>query len=161
MKTLFVLRHAKSSWDNPGLSDFDRPLNKRGLHPAPMMGKVLRKRGAKLDLAVSSPAERALQTARLVLESHGSDVELKLDPRIYEAGKETLLQVVKSFPSDAGVVLLVGHNPGMEDLIELLTGEVQRMPTAALAKITFDVLTWEEAEKRKGKLAWVARPKDL
>src|SRR5215813_5144209 len=117
MKTLFVLRHAKSSWDNPNLADFDRPLNERGLAAAPFMGRVLRTKGYRPELILSSPAERARTTAALFKAGAGLDSPLEYDDRIYEASPQKLLKVVSKVADDKNSLMVVGHNPGMEGFI--------------------------------------------
>jgi phosphohistidine phosphatase len=161
MKTLLLLRHAKSSWKDAGLRDFDRPLNKRGLKAARLMGRFMRRQKMKLNLVLSSPAERARQTAALVLEASKLSVELRYDERIYEASVRVLLEVVSQIEEDADLVLLVGHNPGMEGVLEFLTGEVRRMPTAALACISLDVDKWSKVRERTGRCEWLVKPKEL
>jgi phosphohistidine phosphatase len=161
MKTLLLLRHAKASWDDASLRDFDRPLNSRGLKAASLTGEFISKQGLRPDLVISSPAERAGRTAALVLEAARLSVELHFDERIYEASVPLLLEVVSQIDAAANTVLLVGHNPGMEGLLESLTGEVRRMPTAALARIGLDVDEWSEAGERTGRLQWLMKPKEL
>lgn len=161
MKTLLLLRHAKSSWDNPSLRDFERPLNERGLRAAPLMGRFISQRGLRPDLVVSSPAERARQTAALVLEAAGLAAPLRFDARVYEASAARLLEVVSQTEEPAAALLLVGHNPGMEELIELLTGETRRMPTAALARVTLDADTWAGLGEGAGRLEELTKPKEL
>jgi phosphohistidine phosphatase len=161
MKILFLLRHAKSSWDDPNLSDFDRPLNKRGLKTAPKMGAVMRKRKLQPDLILSSPAARAKETTRLVCEAAGLTTEVQYDQRIYEASVDRLLKIVSLIDESANTALLIGHNPGFEELLTALTGESQRMPTAALAYIELEVEKWSNVSAGSGKLAWLVKPKDL
>src|SRR5260370_42649723 len=108
MKTLLLLRHAKSSKDDPSLNDFDRPLNERGRKDAQGIGKYIRKQKIKPDLVISSPAERARQTIELVLKSAGLKIELKFDKRIYEASVRSLLNVVSQIEDTANAVILVG-----------------------------------------------------
>jgi phosphohistidine phosphatase len=160
MKTLLLLRHAKSSWKTGNVKDFDRPLNQRGLKAAPQVGKSLRKRKLKLDLVLSSPAERARQTAQLVLESARLNVELRYDERIYEAGAARLLEVVSQIEDGANVAVLVGHNPGLEDLLKVLTGEERHLSTAALACIELNVEKWSKVRAGIGRLEWLAKPKE-
>jgi phosphohistidine phosphatase len=133
VKRLLLLRHAKSSWDNPARADFERPLNERGRRAAPLVGRFMREQQLRPDLILCSPAERARQTAALVAEAAGLDAPLRYDERIYEATAARLVEVVTQTEETAGELLLVGHNPGMEELLELLTGEARRMPSAALA----------------------------
>ena len=161
MKTLLLMRHAKSSWDDPSLRDFDRPLNKRGLRAAPLMAAHLRRKKLRPGLVVASPAERAKQTASLVVEHAGLTAELRHDERIYDADLPRLLEVVSQLDAGAEEVLLVGHNPGMEELLTHLTGAQERMPTAALARLELDVEAWADVRPGCGRLAWVVRPKEL
>jgi len=161
MKTLLLLRHAKSGWKDNGLGDFDRPLNQRGLKAAPAMGKLLRKRKLQPDLVLSSPAERARQTTQLVLESADLKTELRYDERIYEAGVARLLEIISQIDDEADVAMLVGHNPGFEDLQEALTGEAHDFPTAALACIELNIEKWNKVRAGAGRLEWLATPKEL
>ncbi|HEV2761488.1 MAG TPA: histidine phosphatase family protein [Pyrinomonadaceae bacterium] len=161
MKTLLLLRHAKSSWDDPSLRDFDRPLNKRGKRAAPLMAAHMRRKKVRPSLVVSSPAERAKQTALLVSEHAGFASPPRFDERIYDAELSTLVEVVSQLDDSADEVLLVGHNPGMEELLTHLTGAQERMPTAALARLELDVERWADVRAACGRLAWVARPKEL
>ena len=161
MKTLFLLRHAKSSWKDDNLDDFERPLKKKGLGDAQLMGKLIRQREIGLDLVISSSAERARQTAQLVLMSAGLQVEVRYDDRIYEAGMRRLLTLVSRLDNQANSVMLVGHNPGFEDLLKTLTGEIHSMPTATLAGIEFDVDDWGQIKARSGRLTLLLTPKEL
>lgn len=162
MKRLLLLRHAKSSWAEAGLADFERPLNERGRRAAPLVGLYLRKQKIQPELILSSPAERARQTASLVVESARlQSARLRFDERVYEATAARLLEVVSQAEDDAAEVLLVGHNPGMEELLELLTGEVRRMPTAALARVSLPIEKWGKVRERTGRLEWHVTPKEL
>lgn len=160
MKKLFVLRHAKSSWDDSNLADFDRPLNGRGLNAAPFMGELIARKSLMPDLFLSSPAKRASQTAALVKESSGSNAELRFDERIYEASPNTLCQVITEIDDANDSAMIVGHNPGMEGLIRLLTGSSEPMPTAALASIDLNVKSWGEVSAGSGRLVQLIRPKE-
>lgn len=161
MKKLLLLRHAKSSWDDAGLADFDRPLNGRGRKAAPVMGHFMRERQLRPDLIISSPAARARETLALVLEASGIKTELRYDERIYEATAGRLLEVINGVEDDKQEVMLVGHNPGFENLLERLTGESLRVPTAALARIALDADRWIEAGAHGGRLEWLVKPKEL
>lgn len=161
MKTLLLLRHAKSSWDDPELQDFERPLNQRGRRAAPLIGRFMRQEGFVPDLILCSPAERARQTIALIIEAAHLEGELRYDERIYEASAESLFEVVSQAEDRFAVLLLVGHNPGMEDLLLLLSGETQHMPTAALAAITFDTEKWSKIKEHKGHLESLTTPKEL
>lgn len=160
MKTLYILRHAKSSWSDPDLADFDRPLNDRGNTAAPFMGKVIGENGFNPELILSSPAVRARQTAELVIGSAPLPGELKFDDRIYEASPQTLRTVASEISDDVGSAMIVGHNPGMEGFIRYLTGELQPMPTAALAVIHLNIDKWRDVGGNSGRLSKVFRPKD-
>jgi phosphohistidine phosphatase len=160
MKTLYLLRHAKSSWDDASLSDFERPLNERGRRTAPFMGELMKRRGLSPDVIVCSPAERARETARLVRDSGGMSSEIDFDPRIYEASPDDLLKVVSGLNGKYTSAMLVGHNPGIEAFIHYLTGHIERMPTAALAVIELDIEKWDEIGDRCGRLMSIIRPKD-
>jgi phosphohistidine phosphatase len=161
MKILFVLRHAKSSWDNPNLADFDRPLNERGLAAAPFMGRVLSTKGYRPELILSSPAERARMTAALFKAAAGLDSPLEYDDRIYEASPHKLQKVASKVADDKNSLMIVGHNPGMEGFIKLLTNRSEAMPTASIGVIELDIDSWSEIGPATGKLIEVLRPKEV
>lgn len=161
MKRLLLLRHAKSSWDDTSMADFDRPLNARGRQAAPFMGKLIALEKMMPDIIVSSPAKRAVETAELIKNNGGLNANIRFDERIYEATTETLRQVISSFDDSAQSVLLVGHNPGFEGILNYLTGKALSMPTAALAIIEFEVDSWSDLKPSKGTLERLLRPKDL
>jgi phosphohistidine phosphatase len=161
MKTLLLLRHAKSSWDNPSLRDFERPLNERGLKAAPLIGRYLRQEKIRPELILCSPAERARQTLALVLDEARLAPRLRYDERIYDASVARLVEVVGQADDDAETVLIVGHNPGMEELIAHLTGDTRKMATAALACISLDIEKWSKVREGSGKLDWLIKAKDL
>jgi phosphohistidine phosphatase len=161
MKTLFVLRHAKSSWDNSRLSDFERPLNDRGEETAPFMGKVMARKHFKPDLIMSSPAERAKQTAKLSRKAAKLDCPLEFDERIYEASPQALRKVVSETANDKNSLMIVGHNPGMEGFVRLLTGKEEAMPTASLAVIELDIDDWKDIAPAAGMLVEILRPKEI
>lgn len=125
------------------------------------MGELMSKRGWVPDIFLSSPAERAVQTARLVLDSSGFGSSLILDDRIYEASPQSLKQIVSGLNEDLGSAILVGHNPGIEGLIGLLTGENGSMPTAALAIIDIEKESWAESFKSLAVLVEIVKPKEL
>lgn len=165
MKNLFLLRHAKSSWDDPRAADFDRVLNERGRKAAPLVGKYLREQGIKLDLIVCSPAMRTRQTIEAVRAASRIDCELRFDERIYAATVNRLLEVVSEIDDKYNSVLIVGHNPGLQELVEALTGEARQMPTATLAKIELEIATWRDVltggSATRGCLMLFVKPKDL
>jgi len=161
MRTLYLLRHAKSSWKDQTLRDFDRPLKGRGRKAAEQMGQVLAEEKLKSPLVISSPAVRARETIELVLESAGFKLKPRFEERIYEADVRTLLEVVESIPDSAETAIMVGHNPGFENLLTDLTGDNQHMPTCALAKIEVDVASWSEVSEESGRLEMFVTPKEL
>ncbi|MCB8959742.1 MAG: histidine phosphatase family protein [Ardenticatenales bacterium] len=142
MKTLLVLRHAKSSWSNQNLSDFERPLNEKGRYDAPRMGRWIKHQDMTPELIISSAAERALTTAELVALASGYDEELKVTRQFYLASPGTYIQALRSLADNYERVMVVGHNPGMEDLVEALTGLTTGMPTAAVACIELPITSW-------------------
>ena len=160
MKKLYLMRHAKSSWTDSGLADFDRPLNERGLNAARNMGKRLAGRGHIPDAIISSPAKRAAATAALINEAGEFGIDIVFERRIYEAGAETLLTVVAGADDAAENLMLVGHNPGTETLIYLLTGKEEPMATAAIAEIDLDIGSWKSIRPAAGRLLTIMRPKD-
>jgi len=161
VKTLLLLRHAKSSWVDQGVDDFDRPLAPRGLEAAPRMGKELKNLDLLPDLVVCSPALRARQTFEAFARAAGLKTEPVYEKRIYEASAERLHSLARAFPESRQRVLMIGHNPGFENLITLLTGRCERMPTAALACIRCSADTWKDVEEHEAYLQWLLRPKEL
>jgi phosphohistidine phosphatase len=161
MKTLLLLRHAKSDWDDPSLRDFDRPLAARGERDAPRIGKALRKRGRLPDLIISSPAARAKATIEAVIKTARVNLEIQFDETVYGASSAELMKVIRRLPDGSSCALLVGHNPGFEDLVGRLSGSHERMPTAALACIEFRTDHWNAVNDGEGKLLWLLTPKHL
>lgn len=166
MKMLLILRHAKSSWKFSGVSDHDRPLKKRGMRDAPRMGWLLREEDLLPDLILSSTATRARKTAELVAEKSGYEGELEYRSDFYGAGPEDYINALCSLTNEYTRVMVVGHNPGLEELLELLTGEAERLPTAALAQVALPIHTWRELSDIEessldGKLVNLWRPRDL
>ncbi len=155
------MRHAKSSWDDASLSDFDRPLNDRGLRTAPFMGKLMHEKGFEPAIILSSRAERAKQTTLMVKDVGRFSCEIQFDDRIYEAGPNGMRQVVSEIDDAHVSAMLVGHNPGIEGFVRFLTGDLEPMPTAALAVIDLDIDKWNEINDGCGKLQNIYRPKDL
>ena len=161
MKRLYVLRHAKSSWDDSSLADYDRPLNERGKETAPFMGSVMRERGYLPDVVLASPAKRAAKTAKLTMETAGFNREITFVEQIYEASPQTLAKVLSGVDDTANAAMIVGHNPGMEGVIRFLTGESEAMPTAGLAVIDLNIDKWSDISHETGKLVEVLRPKEI
>lgn len=147
MKTLLLVRHAKSSWDRPGLDDHDRPLNARGLRDAPEMGRRLAERGLIPDRILSSTALRAQTTAQLIADAFGYDADrIVLDERLYAASDDEVLRVIREIDGDIGTAMVVGHNPETVSLARRFSRDVHEMPTCAVAEFTFDVDAWYELE---------------
>lgn len=147
MKTLMLVRHAKSDWGQPGLADHDRPLNDRGLRDAPAMGARLRERGSVPDAIRSSTALRAQTTANLIARELGLDAaSVELDERLYGSSPQTILRVVAELDDALGRAMIIAHNPGMADLAYDLTGSIGEMPTCAVLELDFDVDEWAELE---------------
>ena len=162
MLTLLLLRHAKSSWKDTDLDDHDRPLNKRGKRDAPRMGQLLRDEHLLPDLIVSSSAKRARRTAELVAEASGYRGETRLTCDAYDASAAQLLAVVQSFPGTAQRVMLVGHNPGLEELLEQLTGQYRPLSTAALARLEIPCEKWSEINtETRANLQHLWQPREL
>ena len=161
MKTLLVLRHAKSSWNDSSLDDRERPLNARGRGDAPRVGDLLRGKGLTPDLIITSDAVRAHTTAQAVSEAAGVAADILVDPRLYLAGPQDIIAVLQSVADDnVRIVLLVGHNPGLEELVAQLTGVAEDLPTAALVKLTVPIETWAELSISTGAtLVDIWRPK--
>lgn len=155
------MRHAKSSWDNPAWSDFERPLNERGLKAAPLMGGVMKKNNFNPALILSSPAKRAAQTATLVKEAANIKSEIRFDERIYEASLTRLLEIIIEQDNKIKSLMMFGHNPGFEALVRHLTGKLEPMPTAALAVIDLEISKWSELHSSPGKLRMLIRPKEI
>lgn len=161
IKHLFLLRHAKSSWDDPSLDDFDRPLNDRGKKAAPLMGRIMRERDVQPDLILCSTAKRTKQTAKLVAESAKLKSPIVFTDEIYEASTEALLDIIKAQEASVESILMIGHNPGLSELLMELTGEYEHFPTAALAKVALEVDKWKSIKGGAGQLKWILRPKEL
>ena len=143
------------------MRDFDRPLDERGRIEAELIGRFLEERGVKTDLILSSPALRTRETVAIVTTTAGLVVELQLDQRIYEAGLAALIEVISEVDTGKDVVLLVGHNPGMEILIERLTGRAASMASGTLAKILLNADSWTNAFDEQGELESLVKPNDL
>jgi phosphohistidine phosphatase len=150
MKTLFLIRHAKSSWDNTALPDKDRPLDDRGKRDAPKMGKRLAKRDVKPDLILSSPAMRALTTAEIIAKKLDYKLEdILVDDRLYASEADDLLNVIHELGDKLELVMLFGHNPELTELAHRLSSEITHLPTSAVAEFTFATKSWSSIGKAK------------
>ena len=170
MKRLAILRHAKSSWNDPHLEDFNRPLNERGWKSARRVGRELEKRGVKFDLIIASPAARVRETIDGLTEKLKLNVEIRFEPRMYAASEETLLSIVREIHESSHAPLLVGHNPGLQQLIvalahngrdDLRSSVEQKFPTAALATLELSAHRWIDVKPDSGKIADLILAKEL
>lgn len=162
MKTLLILRHAKSSWKRAESSDHDRPLNSRGKRAAPRMGKLLKQEKLVPDAILSSTAERARATAEAAAEACGYEGMLQLSLDLYLAEPETYVQVLHGVGDDCERVMVVGHNPGLEQLLDALTQEGDVLPTAALAQVELPIKRWRDLDSdTEGTLVNLWRPREL
>jgi phosphohistidine phosphatase len=161
MRTLLILRHAKSSWKDASLPDHERPLNKRGRRDAPRVGRRLRDEGLTPDLILCSTARRARDTAEAVAEASGYEGEIESRPDLYMADSDAYLHALRGLPDDYERVMVVGHNPGLEELLEALTGEVEALPTAALAQVELGLRRWRDLDdESEGRLVSLWRPRE-
>jgi phosphohistidine phosphatase len=170
-KTLYLLRHAKSGWDDPVARDFDRPLNKRGEKAARTIGQWMAANGVTFEQVIASPAVRVIDTLDGVWAGYGRKMEPTWDRRIYLASSATLLDVLREVSDEHDSVMMVGHNPGMEDVVfdlvpddgsSPLREEVEvKYPTAALVQLDIDIDSWSDIGKPVALLKRFVRPRDL
>ena len=162
MKTLLIMRHAKSSWNFPELSDYDRPLNKRGNRDAPRMGKHLHQDGLVPDRILTSSAKRARKTASKVAKALGYTGKVKELDALYDTVLGAYFKTLQVLSDKYQCVMVVGHNPTMEQLVSHLTGHITQMPTAALVHIELPIESWEAFDLyTKGTLVNLWTPKTL
>lgn len=162
MKTLLILRHAKSSWDNPDLADYDRPLNKRGKRDAPRMGNHIFEQGLVPDQILTSSAKRARKTANKVAKACSFAGKIKRIDKFYHAPIGVYLETLQTVSEKHQCVMVVGHNPTMELLVRQLTKEIATMPTAALAHIELPIQNWRMLDiNTRGILVNLWKPKTL
>lgn len=170
VKTVFFLRHAKSSWDDPSLADYDRPLAERGRKTAPVMGSYMRRAGFLPEKVVCSGARRARETLDAVAGPWPDRPPVEIRDEIYHGGSDVLLQLLRTLPDTLGSVMVVGHNPALEELALALAphGEpearrrmAEKYPTGALAVVDLRVETWKQVRKGMGYLRVFVRPRDL
>ncbi|MEA3012767.1 MAG: phosphohistidine phosphatase [Sphingomonadales bacterium] len=168
MKTLTLLRHAKSGWDAPVARDFDRRLNARGRKAARAMGREMKRLGLGFDLILASPAARITETLTELAQGYGGAVATDFDEHIYLASAETLLGIVRAADDAHERLLIVGHNPGMEQLALLLAAGgalrdriAAKYPTGALAELRFEGPGWRDVTAGAGRLERFIRPRDL
>ncbi len=161
MKTLLLMRHAKSDWGAQYSSDFERPLNQRGQRDAPRVAAFLASRQLLPEIIITSPALRARQTAETIARERTFAGQMRQDRRIYLASPSMLMEVIQNLPKEVEKAMMVGHNPGMEDVIALLCGGNVRMPTAAIASLRLHTSSWSEVGPHDAHLQWLIKPKIL
>ena len=170
MKQLAILRHAKSDWGNPGQTDFERPLNKRGRKAAKKVGRELKRRGLAFDQIVCSPATRAKETVERFENGYESLPPVSFEPKLYMCSTGTLIDIICGLPDDRQIVMIVGHNPGFHDIVLRMTradGNGMRdkvganYPTGAFALIDFPVDRWADVEPGSGEIREVIFPREL
>jgi phosphohistidine phosphatase len=162
LKSVLLLRHAKSSWKQPELADHDRPLNKRGKRDAPLIGRLLKRKDLVPENIISSTAIRARATAEAVAKASGYKGEIVLNKSLYAAGPDAYLNIMHDLSDEYARALIIGHNPGLEELVEMLTGEIHLMPTCSLAHVKIRVDKWSDIDNKiKGKVAGIWRPREL
>ncbi len=162
MPALYVLRHAKSDWTGPDTSDFERPLNKRGVKDVPRVGRALQRTGLLPQRVITSPAARALATAEGIAARLTPAPEVVPDERLYHAAPHALSAVVAEFGAGAECVMAVAHNPGMEEWIGMLCGGAAvRLPTGGLARVALEIRDWSELKGALGELEWLVTPRLL
>lgn len=161
-KQLLLIRHAKSDWGSLALKDFDRPLNARGFFNAPEMGKRWLQKNIFIDAFVSSPAMRAITTAKLIAIEIAFDTEKIIkNPSVYHATQQQLLSLVNKFDNNFNSIALVGHNPGLSEFANYLTNsDNYNLPTCAMVLITFDTDNWDEVSGGTGEVSWFDYPKN-
>ncbi len=159
MKRLYLVRHAKSSWKDTTLDDFERPLNKRGLNDASFMGSILNTKKLSADIIFSSPAMRAKQTAKLINEQFTSPLKITYDENIYEATLDSLEDIVRNIDNQYESVFLFGHNPNFNMFVERYLDINENIPTCGVVGIEFDIDNWDEINPKKGNLLFFEYPK--
>jgi len=161
MKTIYLVRHAKSSWKYPDLDDFERPLNKRGRKSAPFMGTVLKKLKVAPDLIISSPANRASMTARIIADKIGYPLEkIRYSESMYEFSANALIDVVKHLDEVVNKAMLVGHNPALTELSNYIGDQpISNIPTSGVFCADLDIPSWVKISDHCGKLKFFEFPK--
>jgi phosphohistidine phosphatase len=150
MKKLFLVRHAKSSWDFSDLTDLERPLSDRGKKDAPLMGQILKAKAVKPDLLLSSPANRALNTALIIAQEIGYNKNIHVHNKVYHAYGPDLWAIVKTLPEEISSLMLFGHNPSFTEFAnELSQMYIDNLPTCGVFAVAWQVNKWSEI-KRKG-----------
>lgn len=162
MKRLLIMRHAKSSWKDEKLTDHERPLKKRGKQDAEKMGKLLKNKKIVPDIVLSSSATRAKETAEIITQAMKYKNNIVYVDALYMAEPTDILSIINDLSADAKTVMVIGHNPGSEALVQILTGKVESLPTGSIAYVTAKIKNWKDIIKSEDvKLKNLWRPKDL
>jgi phosphohistidine phosphatase len=162
MKKVFLMRHAKSSWKEANIPDHDRPVKKKGEKDVKEMAKMLRHKKHLPDYILCSSAERAKQTAIIFKKASSCEGEIEYSDKLYMAEVPDLIAALKDAPKKTKTVMVIGHNPGLEALLQTLTGKVETLPTSSIAYISLPIEKWSELNSEvEGKLKKLWRPKDL
>lgn len=162
MKTLLIMRHAKSSNKDADITDHERPLNKRGKLAAPRIGRLLKEEGLIPDFILSSSAKRARLTAEAVADQSGYGGEIQVSTDLYATGPGAFIRAFQFIPDECTRALVVGHNPGLEELLELLTKQVKTLPTGGIVQIDLPIQSWKElSETTQGNMIYFWKPREL
>jgi len=161
MKTLYLIRHAKSSWNYPELEDFERPLSKRGRESALLMGTILKKLKAAPDLVISSPANRTAMTARMLADAiHYPLDKIQYSETLYMADENVLIQVIKNMSDSVKRAMLIGHNPGLTGLANTIGDQpIENIPTGGVCCMDLKMTSWKDLREHGGKLRFFEFPK--
>lgn len=159
MKSVYFIRHGKSSWDDISISDHERPLNERGKRDSKNMGRYLVENGHKIDLIISSSAKRAKSTAKNINEMIKSG-NVQIEPKLYHSSAMTILRVVQNIPNELESAIIVAHNPGMTDVANIFSDDpIINVPTTGIFKVDFNIENWAEAESHNGTIDFFIYPK--
>lgn len=162
MKTLLLMRHAKSSWKDSSLADHQRPLNRRGKQDAPRMGTFLNHQDLIPDVILSSTAQRAQDTAKGLLETLSFEGEVNSHRSLYQSDPSTYLQLLSELPDQINRAMIVGHNPEMDHFLDAICGVFEHMPTASIAVIQFEINSWTGlTDETEGNLVSLWKPREI
>jgi phosphohistidine phosphatase len=162
MKNLLLMRHAKSSWKEASLPDHQRPLNGRGKRDAPQMGRHIRDQGIRVDALLCSTAVRARETAVGFLQEYPFDGKVGYIDDLYQAGPETIISVLNQLPDDVETAMVIAHNPGLDEFLEIVCDECGHMPTGCVAYIKYSLERWADLrEYSRGELVQLWTPREL
>jgi phosphohistidine phosphatase len=163
MKTLYIVRHAKSSWDNPMIADFKRPLNERGLKDAPRMGKRLKEKAIHPNAMITSPAVRAIETCKAIASAiQFSQENIMQEAQLYHASAEAILNVIRRSSAKTGSQMLFGHNPGLTDFVNMMcpNADIENIPTCGVVGISFHTDAWIDISDKNSEVLFFDYPKN-